>query len=584
MIHPRRELDAAADDQRAVAAIAELHAGHRALGVADQAPVALAHEHAGHGTHPLLDLAGAAAEALVRLAVAVVVDAVADLDARLDDGAATHDAAHGITREGPWRLAGTHTHDAAFAHVELLVGLAVAVVVDGVAALRGGLAGNADAAHGARGIAVELGRPRAGADPHAADVPDAEAVVGRAIAVIVQAVAGLGAARAGRRVADRLAVLVADPRARSFAHTQAGGARLAEVEVLVRVAVTVVVDAITDLDVRRAGLGGAGHPAGGIAGERPDRTTGPLAERADRAHGEVLVDVAIAVVVRVVADLDAGLPGDRVAGHVSAVRRAQGLAAAHTGAHAVCAGVAHGIILVDVAVAVVVQTVAGLRGHLAIAPDLALAELDPDAVLGAAPTRLAVHAVGHDHDGATLAVAAAAAGLRLTAAAAGLRLTARAAAAARAALADVATGEALAATAAGLRLTAAAAGLRLTAAAARAATPAGADVAARERLAALAALATGLSLTAAAAATGLRLTARAAGAAAGLRLAAAATGLGLAARAAGAAAGAAAGLRLPATAARGRVDAGVASRECVQCVVTPDGEQGRRQPPGLQGL
>src|SRR5207249_4653392 len=128
-----------------------------------------------------LDGHRSAVEALVHLAVAVVVDAVADLGAGCAGGAGLRHAADAVV-DGAGAGA-----DPAGRPAEALVHLPVAVVVDAVADLGAGCAGRAPLGHAADAAVDGAG---AGADPAGGA---AEALVHLAVAVVVDAVADLGA-------------------------------------------------------------------------------------------------------------------------------------------------------------------------------------------------------------------------------------------------------------------------------------------------------------------------------------------------------------------------------------------------------
>ena len=198
-------------------------------------------------------------QAFVDAAVAVVVDAVADLGRGVAGGAALHLAADAVLDH---RLAGA---DAADRGAEALVRLPVAVVVLAVAGLGAGgdlaVARAEVAEHAGLGAAVAdahvLGRGRAGVTALGAAVHAVAAVVDHAVAVVVErAVADLAAGRAGGAALHLAADAVLDGDL-AGADAAGGGA-----EALVDGAVAVVVDAVARLG---DGAGAAAVDAGLVA-------------------------------------------------------------------------------------------------------------------------------------------------------------------------------------------------------------------------------------------------------------------------------------------------------------------------------
>ena len=344
-------------------------------------------------------------ELLVGVAVAVVVQGVADLDLVLgraaagvggagDDLLAVHAALDGALAALAPALAGLslgQLFPVGRVRVdEPLVDLAVAVVVQGVAELqvRGDVGG--------AGQAVALGR----ADHHAASagprpagrafgerllldrIRPHEVLVGEAVAVVVQGVAGELCAVLvvghGREVAlpQPVGAGGGDVAHRAFSQPGAGRVGAGGAQLLVGEAVAVVVELVADLDRDlgrgAAGVGGAGgladagaldHPLAALAHALTGRAGGELDVE------EALVHEAVAVVVELVADLVAHLAGrsvgiGRAGDHLVGAALDQPDAA---GAHAVALGaqgqgpqlrIGVARILVGVAVAVVVQPVA----------------------------------------------------------------------------------------------------------------------------------------------------------------------------------------------------------------------------------
>src|SRR5262249_19676152 len=122
---------------------------------------------------------------------------------------------------------------------------------------------------------------------------DGEVVVGRAVAVVVDPVADLGARGRGHAGDGRAARACGrGVRARAFAAREVGDG-------VVDDAVAVVVLAVAGLEA-----GGAGHAGLGYAADAVRHGARALALAA-REDGEVLVGHAVAVVVFAVADLDA---------------------------------------------------------------------------------------------------------------------------------------------------------------------------------------------------------------------------------------------------------------------------------------
>ena len=409
--HLHGRADAASALDRAV------HAGQGALG-AGPGVLSAGHEHA--------------REALVDLAVAVVVQAVAQLGGRPHEA---HAGAPGGINAGLQardaeplvRAAGLGAALIAGAADLLLVGLAVAVVVGAIAdlgqrplhALAGDLAGHAGQRAGDAGAGlVTAGLPLAG-----------EGLVGLAVAVVVLTIAQL-IRRRRAAVADDLA-READAEAGLAQPLLGTTGRVHLGEGLVDLAVAVVVQAVAAGLVR--GLEGrmrqlvalvvAGLPGAALAEGRGLHGAGahPLLELAPGliAGGEILgilgVDEAVTVVVHAVADLgrvrmNGGARGAVVAvtpdgQHVAArlVRRAQAAPLVAPPAVAVAVREVHDAalsVLVDLAVTVVVDLVADLLvGHdradalSPLAMHTGALPLDAGAALGAAGAPLALLAL-----------------------------------------------------------------------------------------------------------------------------------------------------------------------------------------------
>ncbi len=326
-----------------VQAIADLGADDRhdrvadraAFGVADDRPVGLAqpvvHRACAAEGELLLRLLVEPGEALVDLAIAVVVQAVAAL---LGEGAAR---ATGVDLVGRAAVG--------------LVPFAVAVLVDGVVAQLGGGRVVGDTARGV----VLAGQRAESADAVPPGVAgfDGEVLVHEAIAVVVEPIAEV----LGLRLALAAAV---------------EALRAAVDEVVVRDAIAVVVEAVADLGDRLGRrcvadrgvlIDAADHVAAGLAAHLvAQHAVGTDPEVVVRAgDGEVLVRLAIAVVVEPIAGLvrrEAGLD-------VAAVLAVDAELLAGPGASPLAdrASAVADSIFVRLAIAVVVEPVAGVGGR-----------------------------------------------------------------------------------------------------------------------------------------------------------------------------------------------------------------------------
>ena len=229
----------------------------------------------------------------------------------------------------------------------------------------GGVGGGVLGAHAELRQAADLphGVVLAGvAEDHLAVATDVEAarvaLVGEAVAVVVQAVtdliAGADGADAGAPLAGGAGLHASD----ALTGVRAAGQGQGLIDSAVAVVVEVVADLLAGLALRR----GAGDPrAVGITDREALGAALTEAESAGDAEAglEVLVGEAVAVVIGVVAQLRLGIAGHDVAG------RAAGVIAAHparaeAGALAHLAGHAEHVALVHHAVAVVVEGVADL--------------------------------------------------------------------------------------------------------------------------------------------------------------------------------------------------------------------------------
>ena len=296
--------------------------------------------------------------------VAVVVQAVAQLRPGRDVLEAPHLALIAVPSP-PGALAQLPRRARCPTPRVALVRVAVAVVVPAVALL----VVRHDFAHAhVRPVAIETWpvSPPAHAHPHRSHGPGvagldqraaAVCLVRLAVAVVVEAIADFGAGLAGLRVAYGRPVGGADPVAIRLAFPDAVVARLRHPEPIVRLPVAVVVLPAADLG-RRLSIRLAGQLAAqavddpGSADARLPRLAPPTALRF------VLVRLPVAVIVQVVATLVRGL-----AGH--ARLRPPGRATVHhDGADALAAGLPSET-LVRLPVAVVVEPVTDLRLRVA---------------------------------------------------------------------------------------------------------------------------------------------------------------------------------------------------------------------------
>ena len=313
--------------------------------------------------HPTFASAGAdsdvtglaeAGEVFVDVTVAVVVAAVASLRGLIGRGRLTRDATGDITD-----LHAALT--ARLAEPEFFVDFAVAVVVDAIAALGSGRARLAEALHAAIDSAGDDAVAGAGTDADRASRFEVEVLVGITVTVVVDAIAPLRVGRAGDGVASSRAVVTADALARPLAGADAVGACFAQAEVLVVGAVAVIVEAVAGFFGRHARRDTAARPAVGRA--QPDAGAAAFAGAnfAPSAHVEVLVGITVAVIVEAVAGFGAGGTGHRVTDREAAGRTrppARPRANADTG----CASGADVEVLIGEPVAVVVDVVATLVG------------------------------------------------------------------------------------------------------------------------------------------------------------------------------------------------------------------------------
>ena len=325
-------------------------------------------------------------------AVAVLVGVVARLVLRPGaDGALAADG--GDVSEAGLHAGGAHAVPAGVAGVadggELLIGAAIAVVVEAVAALGHGAGvvtgpeGAAGAPLGAGGALAHVGSTGLGGAVHAA-----AALVHHPVAVVVHVITDLLAGGDARAVPEDAvhAGLHAHGAGPGVAAAGLSGAVLAAAALVHRAVAVLVEAAVAGLHPRlpRGGAAGELGAVGGIADEHAAHLAGAQAHGAGVAEGvEALVGPAVAVLVRAgTAQLRRG----RARGHgaegavVAVAGQGAGVGAgpeAHgAGVADVLAAAAH--LLVHLAVAVVIEVVAGLHPH---------------------PEHLPVGAVGEGHAG-----------------------------------------------------------------------------------------------------------------------------------------------------------------------------------------
>ncbi len=301
--------------------------------------------------------------AFVDRAVARVVRAVANLGrARVDARARVVAVARQAGRARGHRHAGVAVTVTVV--VAAFVDRAVARVVFAVADLEGELLAHVGLRRADRGETVCRADARAGrlADARAcrARVTQVVARIDERVAVVVHAIAEFGGGGIDARVAV-VAVAREALRARGDGHAAVAIAVLVVVAAFVDDTVAGVVDSVADLDDVLAGLvahdGVAVHGADDLAVLAGVRVR-PVAGRAERR--EVFVDLPVAVVVRAVAGL-----GD-VHGVLVGALRARTVCLARPGSVGTqvgvgpVAGLANREGLIGLAVAVVVQAVAGL--------------------------------------------------------------------------------------------------------------------------------------------------------------------------------------------------------------------------------
>ena len=353
--------------------------------------------------HPLAGLGGHAerrsARRVVDDSVAVVVDAIARLAHHVQRGAVlgagvarrhVSRRARGLGREGagPGDRVGVRAARALNDIDDVVVDLAVAVVVHGVARLRLRIdreradrgAARADrralAARGARRDAGRQVRDRA----RFTDVRVDEVVVDRPVAVVVRAVAELGLGDDGLVAGDgpvgTAGGRAGEARAALDARGRVGdGAGLTEAgvdEVVVDESAAVVVDAVTRLgsldEGQRADLRAIlAHVCAELAG--PLLTAGDDAGGSELGVGDVIVDDIVAVVVDTVARLRLRGDGGR-AGQLAGLADHGGLRAraveAVVAADSLTGELAVLGRVVDDVVAVVVDAIAGLRHRVGL--------------------------------------------------------------------------------------------------------------------------------------------------------------------------------------------------------------------------
>jgi hypothetical protein len=332
--------------------------------------------------HATVALDANALEAFVNAFVTIIVKVVTLLLARLT-GSSTADRVRSVREADklPDLLAGSHACAAVVSEGESLVGFTVAVVVARVA----DLVRRCDDTGLAHDIAVSTACGAAFRNalalPGLARLTKVKVLVHAAVAVVVKVVALLRASVSGLRTADQLAVQTLTP-PDCDALANALFADSSDSHDVVDRAVAVVVHAITDLATREYLVTRARAPCGTIGARLRSAAAGPHVQSILRtvvavthlARGALAVDplirASVAVVVHVVTDLGQGSD--------FALTRAEGVRLARADATAACAdieglirtGVAGLgnrlvlIVLVNVAVAVVVQSVADLDRSL----------------------------------------------------------------------------------------------------------------------------------------------------------------------------------------------------------------------------
>jgi len=254
--------------------------------------------------------------------------------------------------------------------VATFVGCAVAVVVDAVAGFG---RTRVDARLGVVAVSHRASRTRIVCHRDVAPVVAVviATLIGCAVAVVVEAVAGLGRGlghvRTGR-TGGTLPVGRAHERSARLAHAASGGTSSAECEVLVDRGVAVVVESVAGFGDVHRGLARALH-TGRVGLTGPDAVLAQVRVRAVTRHTERegFVDLAVAVVVESVAGFGRTRVDARL-GVVAIVRRETGpsrlIARLHRDVAAMPVGVVVGVErvldpFVDRSVAVVVETVAG---------------------------------------------------------------------------------------------------------------------------------------------------------------------------------------------------------------------------------
>ncbi len=266
---------------------------------------------AGTSTHPFEAII-AEAEALVDGAVAVVVDIIAEFGAWSPaDGTAGGAFLVATTGDHPCLTTGSNTSKALLCQVEVLVGAAIAVVIVPITPF---WCGRDDIVHNALGVSSVSASYDALASAHIvaeARHTDVEVLVGAAIAVVVDVVADLGAGGAGISYAyGEVFPLCAGEPAGAGADANPYLTSTVEVEVLVGAAIAVVVDVVADLcpgegrDCIAAGAGKAVTDDLALALASADTRLTRTAETC-----VVLVGAAVAVVVDIVAGLGARCAG-----------------------------------------------------------------------------------------------------------------------------------------------------------------------------------------------------------------------------------------------------------------------------------
>jgi hypothetical protein len=280
-------------------------AGSCAVAVADYLPGA------GTSTHPFEAII-AEAEALVDSAIAVVVDVIAEFGAWSPaDGTAGGAFLVATTGGQPCLTAGSNSSKALLCQVEVLVDAAIAVVIVPITPFR---CGRDDIVHYALGVSSVSASYDALASAHIvaeARHPDVEVLVDVAVTVVVDVIADLCCTVARRAHADReVFPLCTGEVSKTGTDAHPYLAWLAEAQALVDAAIAVVVDVVADLCPRRSRDCVAAGAGKAVTDDQALALASAFTRLTRTAEArKVLVSAAIAVVVSCVADLGHWLSG-----------------------------------------------------------------------------------------------------------------------------------------------------------------------------------------------------------------------------------------------------------------------------------